>query len=206
MHVRHFEILNRRQNHILVEGVQTPDLLVTKNVMMQHNQIVLTKILCAKQYANDCTFTIHPKRPVVFVVIELTFAAPLAQKLHIITLESLRQDVKYVTQSNLQQPFVDTCRIIKPTLCTHDLFTNSEVLHASFTTHTQTDLLINPCHIQKPISTSHRVTVVHKMGRNQLFSPPLAFRSNPEKRTGMQLVSCIREWEPIRLTGDILRP
>ena len=33
---------------------QTPDLLLTKYVKLQHNQIVLTKIGCAKQYANHC--------------------------------------------------------------------------------------------------------------------------------------------------------
>ena len=34
---------------------QTPDLLLSKNVKLQHNQIVLTKIDCAKQYANHCS-------------------------------------------------------------------------------------------------------------------------------------------------------
>jgi len=71
--------------------------------------------------------------------------------------------------------------------------------------HTQIDLLINSFHVQKPISTSLRVTVVHKISRNQFFSSPFDFRSNPVKRTGMQPASCIREWEPIRLILDILR-
>ena len=34
---------------------QTPDLWLTKYVKLQHNQIVLTKIGCAKQYANHCS-------------------------------------------------------------------------------------------------------------------------------------------------------
>ena len=61
MQVQHCAILNRRWNYFFQRAqFQTPDLLVTKNVTFQHNQIPLTKIGCAKQYANHCKCRTSP--------------------------------------------------------------------------------------------------------------------------------------------------
>ena len=47
-------VLRRDILGLISAWFQTLDLLLTKYVKLQHNQIVLTKIGCAKQYANHC--------------------------------------------------------------------------------------------------------------------------------------------------------
>ena len=49
-------VLRRDILGLISAWFQTLDLLLTKYVKLQHNQIVLTKIGCAKQYANHCKF------------------------------------------------------------------------------------------------------------------------------------------------------